>query len=257
MNWYPRYTGDYSRDTAHLTMTEHGAFNLMLDHYYATENPLPESIDQIYRITGAFRQEEQAAAQAVLKQYFKHAPGIGYRNGKADSVIAEQNAKHAKAVTKATNAAENRWSRVKDASSNATSTPQAMHKQCHPEPEPEPEPKARAQKQKPIAPGVPDASKPRKQNLEFNALAEIDGGAAEITPSAAGRVAKALQGIKAASPDVTADEIKRRARNYKTWFDSAACTSTALAMHWAKCRTPKLNAAEVQQQQRITFGLNQ
>jgi len=140
MNWYPRYTGDYSRDTAHLTMTEHGAFNLMLDHYYATEKPLPECLNQIHRITGAFTPEEQTAAQAVLKQYFKHAPGIGYRNNKADSVIAEQNAKHVKAVKKATKAAEDRWNRVKDATSNATSTAQAMLKQCHPEPEPEPEP---------------------------------------------------------------------------------------------------------------------
>jgi len=184
MNWYPRYTGDYSRDTAHLTMTEHGAFNLMLDHYYATETPLPESINQIYRITGAFTPDEQAAAQAVLKQYFKHTPGIGYRNSKADSVIAEQNAKRAKAVTKATKAAEDRWNRVKDASSNASSTTQAMHNQCHPEPEPEPEPNAEQEARKKEIEAVKPPricfSKPSKQEVKdyiIEIRAKVDAGA--------------------------------------------------------------------------------
>ena len=242
MNWYPRYTGDYSRDTAHLTMTEHGAFNLMLDHYYATEKPLPECPNQIHRITGAFTPEEQAAAQAVLKQYFKHAPGIGYRNNKADAVIAEQNAKRIKAVAKATLAAEERWSRVKDATSNASGTPQALHKQCHPEPEPEPEPKTEpgARKKHLTADKPPDGEplKPsRKRNPVIDALAVVEsGGPTGLTGADYTRIATALKTIREATPEVTPEEIARRARNYRTHFDGAALTATALAKHWARCK---------------------
>lgn len=41
MNFFKLYIGDYQRDTAHLSVTEHGAYLLMLQHYYATEKPLP------------------------------------------------------------------------------------------------------------------------------------------------------------------------------------------------------------------------
>ena len=49
------------------------------------------------------------------------------------------------------------------------------------------------------------------------------------------KCAKALQIIKTSSPDVTPDEISRRAGNYRMHFDRAALTSTALASHWGRC----------------------
>ena len=32
--WYPRNTGDYARDTKHLTLDQHGAYTLLMDHYW-------------------------------------------------------------------------------------------------------------------------------------------------------------------------------------------------------------------------------
>lgn len=79
------------------------------------------------------------------------------------------------------------------------------------------------------------APKVRERNPLFDAIAEAEGSTVtEITKSAGGRIAKALMEIKSVSPDVTVEEIKGRAEAYKRLYPKAACTSTALATHWAK-----------------------
>lgn len=45
MNYYERHLGDYSKDTAHLTMIEHGAYGLLLDRYYGTEAGIPADLE--------------------------------------------------------------------------------------------------------------------------------------------------------------------------------------------------------------------
>jgi hypothetical protein len=84
--------------------------------------------------------------------------------------------------------------------------------------------------------GEGEAKTPRPRNMLMDALAECDGDPLQIPSSAWGRIAKALAEIKAVCPDVTPEEIKRRAANYKTHFGAnISLTSTALVKHWAKC----------------------
>lgn len=58
--YMPFYTSDYMSDTAHLTMAEHGAYMLMIIHYWNTEKPLPyddKKLAQICKTTlRGFRQ---------------------------------------------------------------------------------------------------------------------------------------------------------------------------------------------------------
>jgi hypothetical protein len=77
--------------------------------------------------------------------------------------------------------------------------------------------------------------KPRDRNPVIDALAECDGPLSEMNGSAWSRVAKAMAEIHEVSPDVTPEEIRRRAANYKTHMRDALLTATALAKHWAKC----------------------
>jgi uncharacterized protein YdaU (DUF1376 family) len=74
VNYYERHLGDYTKDTAHLTMLEQGAYNLLLDRYYGTEKGIPA--DQVYRVTRANTKQERSAVNSVLKEFFRLRSGI-------------------------------------------------------------------------------------------------------------------------------------------------------------------------------------
>lgn len=74
MNYYERHLGDYAKDTAHLSMIEHGAYSLLLDRYYATEAGIPA--DQAHRVARARTKEERDAVDAVLQEFFRLENGV-------------------------------------------------------------------------------------------------------------------------------------------------------------------------------------
>lgn len=78
---------------------------------------------------------------------------------------------------------------------------------------------------------------PRKSNPLFDALSELDGGRRKLTKRAAGAVGTALAEIQHASPDVTPNEIQRRAGNLRLHFPNVTATASSLAKHWARCVT--------------------
>ena len=44
--------GDYLRDTGHLETVEHGAYMLLMGHYWSTGEPLPDDNKRLANITG-------------------------------------------------------------------------------------------------------------------------------------------------------------------------------------------------------------
>jgi uncharacterized protein YdaU (DUF1376 family) len=68
---------------------EHGAYNVLLDHYYLTERPLPSDLMHLQRICRAFADGEVDALQSVLRQFFVISPD-GYRNDKADRELSKR-----------------------------------------------------------------------------------------------------------------------------------------------------------------------
>jgi hypothetical protein len=78
--------------------------------------------------------------------------------------------------------------------------------------------------------------KPRERNPLLDALVALDGSdPTQATPPAWGQTAKALKDIRTVCPNVTSDEIQRRAVNYRAQMPDAIISSSALAKHWAKC----------------------
>jgi uncharacterized protein YdaU (DUF1376 family) len=74
MKWYKRFPGDYSRDTAHLSMIEHGAYALMLDVAYGTTKPLPAERRALYRILRAETQAEKVAVDKIAVEFWRPIP---------------------------------------------------------------------------------------------------------------------------------------------------------------------------------------
>lgn len=68
--WYSFYVGDYSQKTAHLSMLEHGAYILLINHYMATKSPLPNDLKKLYRICRANSPTERATVIRILEEFF-------------------------------------------------------------------------------------------------------------------------------------------------------------------------------------------
>lgn len=100
MNYYEHHLGDYAKDTAHLTMIEHGAYRLLLDRYYGTEAGIPA--DQVYRVARARSKEEKAAVEVVLEEFFELVDGV-WKNKRAEEEIEKFLASKPKADEKREN----------------------------------------------------------------------------------------------------------------------------------------------------------
>lgn len=85
MNYVEFYPGDYMRDTAHLSLMEHGAYVLLLLHYYATEKPLPNDNPTLFRIARSMGETEKEAVIRVADEFFPVSSEDGLRhNARAD-----------------------------------------------------------------------------------------------------------------------------------------------------------------------------
>lgn len=126
--------------------------------------------------------------------------------------------------------------------------PQGNPSTTQAEPKQEPNGKERKGKES-IAPagavGGPEAKpdpcpkKPRERNPLIDAIAAVDGSdPAQVTGKAWGGIAAALNEIREVCPQVTPEEIRRRAAHYRQHMPGAMLTPHALAKHWATCDHP-------------------
>ena len=89
MNFYPRYPGDYAKKTARLTLAEHGAYALLLDELYSSEEPLPADTEELCRICRAISKSERDAVIRVAEKFFPAGDDGLRRNERAEEEIAK------------------------------------------------------------------------------------------------------------------------------------------------------------------------
>lgn len=121
--WMPLFIGDYLADTMHLTAEEHGAYLLLIMHYWRTGEPIKNDKNLIKNIAKVSIKK----LENVLK-FFEEKEGFLHHK-RIDEELSNSLERKQKAVNKAKLAAEKRWGN-KDAPSNATSIGQAMHEEC-------------------------------------------------------------------------------------------------------------------------------
>jgi uncharacterized protein YdaU (DUF1376 family) len=108
VNYYRRYVGDFQADTMHLSMMEQGAYDRLLDYYYATERPIPPNSDRAAMICRAITLEERAAVTLVLETYFERATdGWRHKRVEKELQLARDRSENASEAGKA--GAEARW----------------------------------------------------------------------------------------------------------------------------------------------------
>lgn len=107
MNYYRHHLGDYSKDTAGLSLLEHGAYRLLLDAVYSVEKPIV-NLQSAYRICGASSRKERDAVRSVISTFFVET-SEGFTNKRAELEILayQQRAKKAKDAGEA--GAAKRW----------------------------------------------------------------------------------------------------------------------------------------------------
>ncbi|MDO8707011.1 MAG: YdaU family protein [Sulfuricaulis sp.] len=110
MIWWKRDIGAWRAKTAHLTPLEKGVYVELLDHYYATETPLPPDSASCWRIAGAKSAMETNAVDKILTTLFEKTPD-GFVNKRAEAEIAKYLAKHENKSVSATEA----WAKRKAA----------------------------------------------------------------------------------------------------------------------------------------------
>jgi len=74
MNFYKHFIGDYARATGHLSILEHGAYRLMLDHFYGIGRPLPSNKKALYRLLRAETEIERRAVDAIAIRFWRPLP---------------------------------------------------------------------------------------------------------------------------------------------------------------------------------------
>lgn len=97
MNYYQHHIGDYRRDTAHLSLLEHGVYRQLLDMYYLSESKIPEETEVVFRRLCARTDNEKKAVETVLKEFFSFESGWVHK--RCDEVISEYHSKADKART--------------------------------------------------------------------------------------------------------------------------------------------------------------
>lgn len=86
MKFYKRFPGDITIKTGDLSLAEFGAYDRLLDHYYAKEQPIdPERVYTVARCQSA---SDRRAVDRVLAEYWKLTEA-GWVQERADEMIAE------------------------------------------------------------------------------------------------------------------------------------------------------------------------
>lgn len=125
--WMPLYVADYLADTMHLSTVEHGAYMLLIMHYWQNGSlpKEPVKLARIARMTG----KEWAEISDTIAELFQE----DWTHKRIDSELAEAQAKYEKRSNAAAAAAGKRWGNPADRKPRSERLAEARQKGTHTE----------------------------------------------------------------------------------------------------------------------------
>lgn len=230
------YADDFLAGTLDLSQEELGAYIRLLCHQW-NRGSIPVETEKQQRLAGG-----PVSADVLVK--FQLMPDGRLVNERLEQE-REKQANFREAQSKKGKASAE--ARRNQPESNRGSTAVQPRPQPDVQPNgnsPSPSPSPSSSKEEDIHSEKPAA--PRKRDEVFDALARSEGSAPEqLTSSAAKSVGVACAQIRKACPDVTPEEIARRAAIYPTVMpQGTTLTASALAKHWARCDRPTVRAKQ-------------
>lgn len=133
--WMPFFVADYLADTGHLGTIEHGAYLLLILHYWRTAKPLPSDEGQLRKIA-RMTPAEWADGRGVLLDFFDLDGGV-YRHTRIDQELRDASTRIDAKSRGGKAAAAKRWQN--DAAANASATAEQKQSDA-PSPSPSPSP---------------------------------------------------------------------------------------------------------------------
>jgi len=125
--WMPIYWGDYLKDTGHLSTEEHGAYLLLIAHYWSTGKPLKENPKYLMKLT-ALSEHKFKKYLPTLSAFFTVENGHWHHARIERELSAAFDRKDA-ASERSKRAAATRWGRT---AGSAQATPNhAYHSHNH------------------------------------------------------------------------------------------------------------------------------
>lgn len=108
--YMPIYWGDYLRDTGHLGAAQHGAYLLLIAHYWSHGEPLPDDDDALWRIARCDDIRQWRKMRPIIARFFDVADGV-WRHGRVEAQLSDAREKHAKRSAAGKNGNTKRWSK--------------------------------------------------------------------------------------------------------------------------------------------------
>lgn len=203
------YADDFLAGTLDMSPAEVGAYIRLLCHQWARGDIPVADADKLARIAGGLVSDDVLA---------KFPNG---KNERLERVRVRQAEFRDLQSRKGKASAKARFNR------GSTGT-QPNHQPKLNSPSPSPSPISVSSLQtNTLAPAVP-----RERNEIFDTVVEVTGQNAAMS---GGEIGKAIKAIRTVTPNLTPDEIRRRAANYKTQMPHVTMSAGSLAKWWTKC----------------------
>lgn len=107
--WMPVYWASYMKKTSRLSAAEHGAYLMLIADYWISGTPLPNSDEQLRRIS-RMTEKEWKASKATIMSFFKLSDGV-WRHDRVDEEIARATLIIEKSKAKTAAATAARWAK--------------------------------------------------------------------------------------------------------------------------------------------------